>query len=193
MFLQPSNFQLPSPISQLPSPYYLYSMSRGFVKEDDQEEVPMVPPRADLPEGTPNYVTPNGLKELEAEKKELERELEDLDPSNEKERRIASNHIHAKMELLEERIVSAQLIKPEEQPKDEVRFGAIVSLKIGGSKKAEDYQIVGVDEADLKKKKMAFTSPIAKLLMGKKVGEKAVLKLANGDREFLVEGIRYGS
>tara|TARA_R100001015_G_C4541659_1_gene105516 strand:- start:94 stop:681 length:588 start_codon:yes stop_codon:yes gene_type:complete len=195
MFLQlPTSIsQLPSPISHLSTPYYLYSMSRGFVKEDDQEEVPMVPPRADLPEGTPNYVTPNGLKELEAEKKELEKELEDLDPSNEKERRIASNHIHAKMELLEERIVSAQLIKPEEQPKDEVRFGAIISLKIGGAKKAGDYQIVGVDEADLSKKKMAFTSPIAKLLMGKKVGDKAVLKLANGDREFLVEGIRYGS
>jgi transcription elongation factor GreB len=32
-------------------------MSRGFVKEDDQEETPIVPPRADLPEGVVNYVT----------------------------------------------------------------------------------------------------------------------------------------
>lgn len=166
-------------------------MSRGFVKEDDQEEVPMVPPRADLPEGTPNYVTPNGLKELEHEKQELEKELEELDPANEKERRIASNHIHAKMQLLEERIGSAQLIKPEEQPKDEVRFGATVSLLIGGAKKPEKYQIVGVDEADLKQKKMAFTSPIAKLLMGKRVGEKAVLELAQGKREFEIKEINY--
>ena len=151
----------------------------------------MVPPRADLPEGTPNYVTPNGLKELEEEKKVLEDELENLDPSNEKERRIASNHIHAKMQLLEERIVSAQLIKPEEQAKDEVRFGATIGLKIGDAQKVEEYQLVGVDEANLSKKKMAFTSPIAKLLMGKKVGEKAVLKLANGDREFLIKNIKY--
>jgi len=166
-------------------------MSRGFVKEDDQEEVPMVPPRADLPDGTPNYVTPNGLKELEVEKAEMEKELENLDRSNEKERRIASNHIHAKMQLLEERIASAQLIKPEEQPKEEVRFGAKLELRIGEAKKTETYQIVGVDEADLKQKKMAFTSPIAKLLMGKKVGEKAVLQLAQGKREFLVKGIEY--
>ena len=166
-------------------------MSRGFVKEDDQEEVPMVPPRADLPEGTPNYVTPNGLNELEAELKEMEAELEMLDTSNEKERRIASNYIHAKMHLLEDRIASAQLIKLEAQPKDEVRFGARVTLRIGGANKTEMYQIVGVDKADLSKKKMAFTSPIAKLLMGKKVGEKAILELAQGNRKFEVTAINY--
>lgn len=39
-------------------------MSRGFIKEDDQEEVPMVPPRAFLPAGVPNFVTPFGMKQL---------------------------------------------------------------------------------------------------------------------------------
>ncbi len=43
-------------------------MSRGFVKEGDQEEIPMVPPRAHLPEGAMNYVTPTGMNELLAEK-----------------------------------------------------------------------------------------------------------------------------
>jgi transcription elongation factor GreB len=38
-------------------------MSRGFVKEDDQEET-IVPPRADLPEGVVNYVTQGGMDEL---------------------------------------------------------------------------------------------------------------------------------
>lgn len=42
-------------------------MSRGFVKEDDQEEAPIIPPRAALPSGQTNYVTPNGLKELKEE------------------------------------------------------------------------------------------------------------------------------
>lgn len=166
-------------------------MSRGFVKEDDQEEVPMVPPRADLPEGSPNYVTPNGLKELQEEKAALEKELEELDPSNEKERRIASNHLHAKMQLLEERINSAQLIKGEEQPQDQLRFGAKVGLRIGGAKEVQEFQIVGVDEADLSKKKMAFTSPIAKLLMGKKVGEKVKLQLAQGEKEFEIVSLNY--
>ena len=46
-------------------------MSRGFVKEDDQEEIPIVPPRADLPEGVANYVTQVGMNELLAEKQML--------------------------------------------------------------------------------------------------------------------------
>jgi transcription elongation factor GreB len=44
-------------------------MSRGFVKEDDQEEAPIIPPRAALPNGVTNYVTPNGLQELKTELK----------------------------------------------------------------------------------------------------------------------------
>ena len=43
-------------------------MSRGFVKEDDQEEVPIVPQRAFLPEGVQNFVTPAGMDLLLAEK-----------------------------------------------------------------------------------------------------------------------------
>lgn len=46
-------------------------MSRGFVKEGDQEEVPIVIPRANLPDGVTNYVTPNGFEELKQEHKSL--------------------------------------------------------------------------------------------------------------------------
>jgi transcription elongation factor GreB len=63
-------------------------MSRGFVKEDDQEDVPMVPPRAHLPQGVPNYVTQAGMDELLAERQALMNEKENLDISSENERRI---------------------------------------------------------------------------------------------------------
>ena len=46
-------------------------MSRGFVKEDDQEDIPLVPPRADLPSGTDNFVTQIGLNLLLEEKEEV--------------------------------------------------------------------------------------------------------------------------
>jgi len=42
-------------------------MSRGFVKEEDQEEPVIIPPRAAIPDGVTNYVTPNGLQELQLE------------------------------------------------------------------------------------------------------------------------------
>ncbi|TYB75823.1 GreA/GreB family elongation factor [Bizionia myxarmorum] len=166
-------------------------MSRGFVKEDDQEEVPFVAPRADLPDGVTNYVTQNGMDELLAERQEFAHEKENLDPTNEKERRIAVNHINAKLQLLNNRISTAKIVDLTKQPQDEVRFGALITLKIESAKKSQQYQIVGVDEADIAKGKISFISPIARLLTDKKVGEQAILKLAKEDRIFEVLAIDY--
>lgn len=166
-------------------------MSRGFVKEDDQEEVPFVPPRADLPEGTINYVTQVGMDALLAENQALIAERDNLEISSEKERRIATNHINAKLQLLNTRILSAKIVDLSKQPQDEVRFGALVSLKIGKAKTVEHYQIVGVDEADISQRKISFISPIARLLTDKKVGDIVVLKLAKEDRTFEILEIVY--
>lgn len=43
-------------------------MNRGFVKESDQEESPIIPTRAPLPNGVANYVTPQGKEMLREEK-----------------------------------------------------------------------------------------------------------------------------
>lgn len=166
-------------------------MSRGFVKEDDQEEIPIVPPRADLPEGVTNYVTQVGMNQLLEEKQSLIDERDKLDTTNDNERRIAVNHINAKLQLLLNRIATAKIVELDKQPQDEVRFGATVTLKIGKEPKLNKYQIVGVDEADISKGKIAFISPIARLLTNKKVGEKAVLKLATEERVFEIKGIDY--
>jgi transcription elongation factor GreB len=77
------------------------------------------------------------------------------------------------------------------QPQNEVRFGTIVTLKIGDSTKLQQYQIVGVDEADISKGKISFISPIARILTDKKVGDKAKLKLEKADRIFEIMEISY--
>ncbi|UII21262.1 GreA/GreB family elongation factor [Fulvivirga ligni] len=164
-------------------------MSRGFVKEEDQEEIPMVPPRADLPAGVTNFVTQNGLNDLLKEKDGLIKERDGLSSINENEKRIATNFINAKLKLLNERINEAKVISLEDQPKDEVRFGATITLKVGA--KSMKYQIVGVDEADIAKGKIAFISPLARILIEKKAGEVAVLELSKGSREFLISEISY--
>ncbi|MEN2280977.1 GreA/GreB family elongation factor [Algoriphagus sp. SE2] len=166
-------------------------MSRGFVKEDDQEVTPLVPPRAEIPNGLTNYVTQIGWDELIAEKQALIEEKANFEGSTEQEKRITSNFITAKIHLLEERISTAKIVDLSKQPKSEIRFGATVTLKIGKTPKLQSYQIVGVDEADISKNKISFISPIAKLLIGKKVGEKAILKLAKEDRVFVIKGIKY--
>ncbi|APS39718.1 MULTISPECIES: GreA/GreB family elongation factor [Salegentibacter] len=164
-------------------------MSRGFVKEDDQEEAPIIPPRAALPAGETNYVTPNGLKELKEKEEKLTEERANLDKENETERRRAQAVIDGNLKLLRERISTARVLDPKEQPEDEVRFGALVELKQNGN--IQKFQIVGVDEADVKKQKIAFVAPIAKAVTGKKVGDKIDFKLGEEIRKLEILKITY--
>ncbi|APQ19007.1 GreA/GreB family elongation factor [Maribacter hydrothermalis] len=166
-------------------------MSRGFVKEEDQEEIPMVAPRADLPMGATNYVTDKGLLQLLNEKDNLMMDKKSTNLENEKEQRIAINLINAKLQLLNERISSAKVVSLVDQPKNEVRFGAIISLLIGDAKTPKDFQIVGVDEANIAENKISFLSPIARILISKKIDDVAVLQIGKTDRTFKVLGIRY--
>ena len=166
-------------------------MSRGFVKESDQEELPIIPPRAPLPPGVDNYVTPNGLKELQAEKEALEKEKADYPTTNEDEHRRATTVIDGKLALLQKRINSARLIKPADQPQEEVRFGAKVTLQNSGLPKPQIFQIVGVDEANVKKAKLAFTAPIVQAITGLYEGETATFNLGGGTRQLKVLNISY--
>lgn len=164
-------------------------MSRAFVNEDDQRETPFVPPRADLPNGVPNYVTPAGIEAFQKEKEDLLKELKRWVASDERDKQTAITIVNTKLQMLENRISSAQIVEPDDNPSEKVRFGSVVSLQIGGQNKTQQFQIVGVDEADLKHGKIAFTSPIARLLMNQKAGSSVTLKLAHGERVFKIIGI----
>ena len=152
-------------------------MSRGFIKEGDQEEIPMVPPRAYLPEGVPNYVTREGLAALNEELRDLEAELAKAGDNY-----IMSNFIQAKMKLLINRISSAVEVDISKANKDTVSFGAWVRYN------GRVVRIVGVDEAAINKGLVSFTSPIAKALTGKKAGDVVELK---GTERIVVEEVSY--
>ena len=144
-------------------------MSRGFVKEGDQEEVPMILPRAFLPSGTPNYVTPEGLKRLQDEMETLKKEWTDAGSNY-----VTKNYLDAKMRLLSERINSAVMIDNTKANPDVVSFGMYVKYN------DKVIRIVGVDEADASKGLISFISPIAKALIGKKKGDKFEIKVPRG-------------
>ena len=137
----------------------------------------MVPPRAYLPEGTPNYVTKEGLAALNEELKSL-----DAERTKAGDNYIMSNFIEAKMKLLINRINSAVEIDPSKVSKDTVSFGAWVRYN------GHVVRIVGVDEADVKKGLVAFTSPIAKALTGKKAGD--VIELRSSEK-IVVEEVSF--
>ncbi len=159
-------------------------MSRGFVKEDDQEEVPIVPQRPYLPEGVPNFVTRAGMDQLLAEKQRLTNEKDNLSSANENEKRLAMNYINAKLQLLNNRIAEAKVVDPAEQPQNEIRFGSTVTLKNEVSGKIKIFQIVGVDEANIAQGKISFISPLARELINKKAGDKITLKRDRADIVF---------
>ena len=181
-------------------PYIRYqSQTKGIVltdhqykhvKEEDQEEAPFIPPRAALPLGATNYVTAVGRQQLLDEKKALEAEKAGLALEDEAEQRKVMAVVNGKLRLLAERIRSARVLYPPESP-DEVRFGAKVTLNVVGKNIKQQFQIVGVDEADVKRQKIAFVSPMARAIIGKKVGQVAQLKLGSEVRELQVLDIVY--
>ena len=155
-------------------------MSRGFIKEGDQEEIPMVPPRAYLPEGVPNYVTKEGLDALKEELKNLETERVKAGDNY-----ILVNFIDATIKQLVGRINSAVEVDLSKVSKDTVSFGAWVRYN------GRVVRIVGVDEADVNKGLVSFVSPIAKSLIGKKAGDVMELKGSRGKERIVVEEVSF--
>ena len=155
-------------------------MSRGFIKEGDQEEIPRVPMRAYLPQGVPNYVTKEGFEALKEELKNLETERLKAGDNY-----ISVNFIDATMKLLVDRINSAVEVDLPKADKNTVSFGAWVRYN------GRVVRIVGVDEADVNKGLISFISPIAKSLIGKKAGDVIELKGARGVEKVKVEEVSF--
>ena len=168
----------------------IHRISRGFVKEDDAQQPPLVPPRAALPPGTPNYVTPTGLEQLRQELAllEAERAAAEADRTNDTDRTFRLSLLHGRLALLTERLATARLIDPSQQPVGEVRFGATVRLS-GSPERV--FTLVGVDEADVAAGKIAFVAPVARALIGAQPGQRVRLPLGGRVEEVEVLEVSY--
>jgi transcription elongation factor GreB len=161
-------------------------VSKAF-KKDDDDDPPLLVPRAPLPEGSPNYVTQSGLAALRAEHSELTRELLALSPESPPRERAS---LKARIAELESRLASAQWVDPSEQPQDEVRFGASVEVADAHGK-LQRFRIVGVDEANVREGRVAFTAPLARALFGRRVGDAVLVKAPQGEEELEIVRIEY--
>ena len=171
-------------------------MSKAFTKDDDAGELPVVlPRRATLPEGMPNYVTQPGLARLRGELAMAElatqQALDSSTSTSDAERaRTAALH-SARLAELEQRIATAVLVDSAQQPRGEVRFGATVKVRNSAGQE-RIYTLVGVDEADAAAGAIAFMAPLARALLGKSVGETALVKTPAGEDELEILAIDYG-
>ena len=173
-------------------------MSSAFLKNETADAPVVIPARAPLPPGATNYVTPHGLELLRSELSELEAEhariQTEAGEENDRMRQLAL--LNGQLANLNQRIASAKVVDPVNQPHDEVRFGATVTIRTirGQTKRAERrFTIVGVDEADASRGCIAFTAPIARAMQGKRVGEEFPLRMAKGEDILAVIDISYAN
>jgi len=100
--------------------------------------------------------------------------------------------IEGRIAELESKLAHAQVIDPKEIEQDgRVVFGTTVELVDIESDKKSVYQIVGDDEADLKENKISISSPIARALIGKSVGDVATVHAPGGARQVEILEVRY--
>lgn len=93
---------------------------------------------------------------------------------------------------VEGKLSAAQVIDPSAIHADgRVVFGATVELEDEDSGDRVKYQIVGEDEADIKQGLINISSPIARALIGKEVGDTAVVMAPGGERSYEVVAVQY--
>lgn len=161
---------------------YTQEVSKAFTKEDDQSEEVTLRPRVPLPTGVKNYITAAGAERLRRELATLLAEKSsEIDGQGSQPR---DARIHQLQEILPTLVVTE---RPREA--DVIRFGATVSLQRQSGR--EVYRLVGVDEINLDENQISWLSPLGKLLLGKRAGDRLKFSSPAGKEEILVESVTY--
>ncbi|MDP2356093.1 MAG: transcription elongation factor GreA [Beijerinckiaceae bacterium] len=92
---------------------------------------------------------------------------------------------------LEDKISRAEVIDVSKLGGDTIKFGATVTLIDEDTEEEKKYQIVGETEADVKGGRVSITSPIARALIGKKVGDTVEVIAPGGGKSYEVLAIAY--
>jgi transcription elongation factor GreB len=182
-------------------------MSKAFTKEDSdsEREDDVEPAELQIPTGTKNYMTPGCADRLKVELKKLlytdrpEMVRTVAWAASNGDRSENGDYIYGKKRLREidrrirfltKRLDNAEIIDPTTQVSEEIRFGATVHiLDEDGTKRS--YSIVGLDESEPARGKVSWVSPLAKALLGAKVGDAVSLRTPKGEKELEVIKIEY--
>jgi transcription elongation factor GreA len=100
--------------------------------------------------------------------------------------------IEGRLAELEDKISRAEVIDPTTLSGKDVKFGATVTLEDEETEEKTTYQIVGEDEADIKERRLSITSPLARALIGKKVGDSVEVSTPRGSKSYEITRVRFG-
>jgi transcription elongation factor GreB len=165
-------------------------MSRGFVKEDDLEHAGTDLPERPLSEH-PNYVTPTGLQQLQQQAADLEQQRLELAPRKEDpsaQQQLA--RINRDLRYVQARLESAIPVDPAVQNRELVLFGARVTVEDENGDE-HVFALVGEDEADIAAGKVSWVSPLARALIGHKVGDSVIWVRPAGNLLLDITDINY--
>ncbi len=162
-------------------------MSRAHVREVDGDEPEDLPELPLSPH--PNYVTARGLAALQARREQIEADIATIadDAADRRQRRAA---LDRELRWLKARIAAAQLVAGGARSTAKIAFGAEVTV-VDEDNSEFRYRIVGEDEADPEAGLISWTSPLARALIGLKIGDIAVWPRPAGDCEVEIIAIAY--
>ena len=150
---------------------------------------------------TRNPITPEGLKNLQEELKKLKsvdrpKVIEAIavarghgDISENAEYDAAKEQqafLEKRIRDIENNVATADVLDPSTMSTDRVVFGLLVTVQDLDSGEECSYQIVGMDEADITVNRISVSSPVARALIGKTVGDVVQVQIPRGLRELEV-------
>ena len=151
-------------------------------------------------------MTPSGYENLKAELKQLTtkdrpavisaissaREHGDLKENAEYHAaKEQQSFIEGRIQELNEKLALANVIDITKLSGEKVIFGATVSFVDVDTDEESSYQIVGVDESDLNQNKISISSPIARALIGKSVGDTLTIPIPKGKIEIEITDVEF--
>jgi transcription elongation factor GreA len=105
--------------------------------------------------------------------------------------RERQSFIEGRLAELEDKIARAEVIDVSKLSGKQVMFGATITLVDEDTDEKASYQIVGPDEADVKAKRLSITSPLARALIGKKVGDTVEVTTPSGSKSYEIVRVAF--
>ncbi|SRR5579862_1215533 len=99
--------------------------------------------------------------------------------------------IEGRVMELEDKIARAEVIDVSKLSGKAVKFGATVSLEDEETEEKVNYQIVGEDEADISKGRLSVTSPLARALIGKTIGDSVEVSTPRGAHSYEIVKVQF--
>jgi len=99
--------------------------------------------------------------------------------------------IEGRIGEIQGKLAGAEVVDPATIKSDRVVFGATVTILDSETEEEHTYQIVGIDEADVKKGMISVLSPIARAMIGKKTGDSFTVQSPKGDKDYEIISFKF--